>query len=104
MPRLTKDFDLEQMIGKHLRKARKRRGLSGMELAVLMGVSFQQVHKYERGENRVTVSYLLLLSDTLKISASKLFMEIYGAHRAAGAVVDDADKDASGGDKRQSPI
>jgi transcriptional regulator with XRE-family HTH domain len=44
-----------------LRKRRVARGLSQEALAKILGVSFQQLHKYETGENRMSVSRLYQL-------------------------------------------
>jgi transcriptional regulator with XRE-family HTH domain len=43
-------------------------GLSQEELAKSIGLTFQQVQKYERGTNRISVSRLLDISKALKIT------------------------------------
>ena len=45
-------------VGRQLRQARKARGLSQASLGEAIGISFQQVQKYERGDNRVSASKL----------------------------------------------
>ena len=52
-----KAFDRE--IGARIRQARRLRGLSQSDLGRLLGVTFQQVQKYERGTNRVPLSRLV---------------------------------------------
>ncbi len=42
--------------GKQLARLRKANGLSQAELASKLGVSTQQLGKYERGENRIPIS------------------------------------------------
>lgn len=45
-------------IGRRLRALRRRLGLSQTEMGRMIGVTFQQIQKYERGLNRVTASRL----------------------------------------------
>jgi transcriptional regulator with XRE-family HTH domain len=62
---LTKDLDMK--IGKLLRKERSFRGLSQEEFGGCVEVTFQQVQKYERGLNRVSLSTFLVMANFLKI-------------------------------------
>ena len=56
---------LELAIGARMRTRRRQLGLSQTELADKLGVSFQQVQKYERGANRVAASTLVTASIAL---------------------------------------
>jgi len=47
---------LDIIIGKNIRKRRKELGVSQIHLANEIGVSFQQIQKYEKAENRVALS------------------------------------------------
>ncbi|HXA40930.1 MAG TPA: helix-turn-helix domain-containing protein [Phenylobacterium sp.] len=66
---------LELMIGARLRTRRRQLGLSQSDLAQRLGVSFQQVQKYERGANRVAASTLLTAAQALSTSISWLVGE-----------------------------
>ena len=66
---------LELMIGARLRTRRRQLGLSQSDLADGLGVSFQQVQKYERGANRVAASTLLTAAHALGTSISWLVGE-----------------------------
>ena len=66
---------LELIIGARLRTRRRQLGLSQSELADRLGVSFQQVQKYERGANRVAASTLLTAAQTLNTSIAWLVGE-----------------------------
>jgi transcriptional regulator with XRE-family HTH domain len=57
-------FDLA--IGARIRARRRELGLSQADLARHIGVSFQQVQKYERGANRVAGSTLMTIANALK--------------------------------------
>ena len=66
---------LEQAIGARIRARRRQLGLSQSELALKLGVSFQQVQKYERGANRVAASTLVAAADALRVSVGWLVGE-----------------------------
>jgi transcriptional regulator with XRE-family HTH domain len=65
----------ELFIGARLRTRRRQLGLSQNDLAERLGVSFQQVQKYERGANRVAASTLLTAAQMLGTSVSWLVGE-----------------------------
>lgn len=54
---------LDQHIGAQVRVARQLAGLTQETLAEHLGVTFQQVQKYERGANRVSASRLLSIAN-----------------------------------------
>lgn len=66
---------LDLSIGARLRARRRQMGLSQTELAVQLGVSFQQVQKYERGANRVSASTLVAAAQALSTSVAWLVGE-----------------------------
>jgi transcriptional regulator with XRE-family HTH domain len=59
---------LEVAIGARMRTRRRQLGLSQSDLAGRLGVSFQQVQKYERGANRVAASTLLSAARALGVT------------------------------------
>ena len=64
MPRAGTE-DLE--IGHKIRAARLERGLSQSDLAEGIGLTFQQVQKYEKGANRVSAGRLQRIADMLNM-------------------------------------
>ena len=52
---------IDKFIGLQLRKERKRRRLSLMDVSESVGVSYQQLQKYEQAKSRLTVSMLYRL-------------------------------------------
>ena len=66
---------LKLAIGARMRTRRRQLGLSQSDLAERLGVSFQQVQKYERGANRVAASTLLSASVALNTTVSWLVGE-----------------------------
>lgn len=59
--------DLDKTIGQKLQAARRAKGLTQGHVAEAIGVTFQQVQKYETGANRVAVSTLIRLCQALEL-------------------------------------
>ena len=60
-------------IGKRIRSFRQDAGLSQEALAELIGVSFQQVQKYESGHTTLNILKLQQVADALKVQVSDFF-------------------------------
>jgi len=60
-------------IGKRIRQYRQDAGLSQEALAELIGVSFQQVQKYESGHTTLNILKLQQVADSLKVQVSDFF-------------------------------
>jgi transcriptional regulator with XRE-family HTH domain len=58
--------EAERYIGSRVRTARLMINISQEKLADELGLTFQQVQKYEKGTNRIAVSRLLQISKALK--------------------------------------
>lgn len=67
---------IDVSVGCQLRQARKSRGLSQAALGEAIGISFQQVQKYERGYNRVSASKLAEAALFLEVPIQYFFAEI----------------------------
>lgn len=60
-------------VGSRIRFRRKLLGLSQTQLADSLGITFQQIQKYERGSNRVSASKLYETAKTLQVSIAYFF-------------------------------
>jgi transcriptional regulator with XRE-family HTH domain len=60
-------------VGHRIRIERLARGLSQTALANQLGVTFQQVQKYEKGVNRVGAGRLTKIAEVLGVSVSTFF-------------------------------
>lgn len=71
MPRVRAEDEglnpVDLHVGAKVKTRRLMMGLSQEELATAIGVTFQQVQKYERGTNRISVSRLVEISRALKV-------------------------------------
>src|SRR3954452_5894499 len=63
----------DSRVGESIRAHRRAAGMSQGDLAKRLGVSFQQVQKYEKGTNRVGAGRLPQIADILSIPISALF-------------------------------
>ena len=70
-------FKSEKSIGEFIRQIRKSSGLSQMQLAEKIGISYQQLQKYEKGINNLSLSRLKQISGALGVSVN-LFLDEEG--------------------------
>jgi transcriptional regulator with XRE-family HTH domain len=63
----------DEYAGNQVRIARRSIGMSQMVLAERLGVSFQQVQKYERALNRISVSMLVQIAAVLERDITYFF-------------------------------
>ena len=62
-------------VGKRIRQRRLLLGMNQETLAAALGLTFQQVQKYEGGANRVSASRLAAVADRLKVPVSYFFAD-----------------------------
>lgn len=65
--------EVDVRIGGIIRDRRAALGISQAELGKAIGVTFQQIQKYERGFNRVSAAALLKVADALQCSVADLY-------------------------------
>ena len=58
-------------IGNLIRISRKTVGLSQMELAERVGISYQQIQKYEKGVSEISISRLAQIADALNMPVNR---------------------------------
>jgi transcriptional regulator with XRE-family HTH domain len=68
--RSTTGFDAK--LGKRIRAARIQLGLSQSDVAGKLGISFQQLQKYERGANRISPERLTFVAQILETTVPHL--------------------------------
>jgi len=64
---------IDSYVGARIRTRRQQLGMSQERLADQIGVTFQQVQKYEKGINRIGASRLQRIADVLRASPSFFF-------------------------------
>lgn len=72
---------IDVVIGKRLRALRNEKKVSQGKLGEDVGISFQQVQKYERGANRISASRLYTIARALGVGVSYFYEDF-----AAGVI------------------
>lgn len=83
MPR-TKHHSIDSYIGTRVRLRRLMLNMSQEQLSARLGVTFQQIQKYEKGTNRISAGRLLELAIALRVPVS-FFMTVWTIPIAASA-------------------
>ncbi len=65
--------EVDRYVGARIRERRIMMGLTQQEMAELIGVTYQQAHKYERGINRVSAGRLFDIAQALGVPVSHFF-------------------------------
>lgn len=61
-------MQLSELIGQKIRRYRLREGMTQTQLANRLGMSYQQIQKYEQGKNRISVEHLWAIGCVLSRS------------------------------------
>jgi transcriptional regulator with XRE-family HTH domain len=64
---------IDVRVGEKLRSFRLQRKLSQTQMAETVGLTFQQIQKYEKGVNRVSASKLFEFAELLNVSVQSFF-------------------------------
>ncbi len=76
---------VDRHVGLRIRMRRKELGISQERLAESIGLTFQQVQKYERAANRVSASKLWEMSRALSTNISYFYEGLGDVHEAPGS-------------------
>jgi transcriptional regulator with XRE-family HTH domain len=78
--------DIEAQIGERIRSRRIQVGMSQVLLGQALGVTFQQVQKYEKGTNRVSAGRLLKMAEVLECDILDFFEGLRGIRSSTAAL------------------
>jgi transcriptional regulator with XRE-family HTH domain len=78
-PRQPRAQDIDRHIGARLRQRRVMNGLTQQGLADLIGVTYQQAHKYENGVNRIAAGRLYTIAHVLGVDVGYFFEGLQSA-------------------------
>lgn len=67
---------IDRRVGAKLRELRLARGFSQSRVAEAVGLSFQQIQKYENGANRITMGRLYQLADVLSADVGDILAAV----------------------------
>ena len=71
-------------VGSRVRLRRTMLGMSQEKLGEALGITFQQIQKYEKGSNRIGASRLQRISEVLNVAISFFFEDLPGGAASAG--------------------
>ena len=71
-------------VGSRLRMRRQLVGMSQEKLGELLGITFQQVQKYEKGANRISASRLYFAAKILAVPVQFFFEDLPGVEEHGG--------------------
>jgi len=97
--RLDGPNPIDVHVGSRVRTRRMLLGMSQDKLGEAIGLTFQQVQKYERGANRIGASRLYELSQVLDVPVAYFYEEMNGAGKpppradGAGEEVEETERD-----------
>lgn len=72
-PATARAGEADRYVGARIRERRVMLGLSQQQLAAMIGVTYQQAHKYERGLNRISAGRLFEIAEVLAVPISWFF-------------------------------
>ncbi len=75
-PKSKRTPDLEIAFGQRIRAARISAGMNQTELGVAIGVSFQQVQKYEKGTDRIAASTLQTIAAAVGVHPGSFYDDV----------------------------
>jgi transcriptional regulator with XRE-family HTH domain len=64
---------VDRHVGRRVRLMRELQGMSQSALGEKLGVTFQQVQKYERGESRISATRLFQIAASFNVSIAYFF-------------------------------
>ena len=73
--------DVDRHVGARMRQRRIMLGLTQQQMAELIGVTYQQAHKYEKGINRVAAGRLYSIAQALGAEVGYFFEGLQTADR-----------------------
>lgn len=91
--RQEKTHPIDVLVGKKIREFRVRHDKSQKALGDEIGLTFQQIQKYESGKNRVSASILFEISKVLKTPVGHFFHaadSLFSSLASAGILADSA--------------
>lgn len=90
---LKSPHNINIAIGKNLRAIRNLKGLSQRELGETTSppITFQQIQKYEKGVNRISIPVLLAMAEGLRCELADLVEGVYTGEEMAHHITEEYD-------------
>jgi transcriptional regulator with XRE-family HTH domain len=73
--------DVDALVGERVRSRRIQAKISQAKLGEALGVTFQQIQKYEKGVNRIGSGRLFKIAEVLACDVTEFFDSVSNAHK-----------------------
>jgi transcriptional regulator with XRE-family HTH domain len=83
-PRKARAQDVDRQVGARIRERRVMLGLTQQQVGELIGVTYQQAHKYEKGVNRVSAGRLHQVARALGVGVDHFYGGLGGGGGGRG--------------------
>lgn len=77
----SRALDVDHYVSLRIRQRRIMLGLTQQQMAELIGVTYQQAHKYEKGINRIAAGRLFTIAQALGVDVGYFFEGLDGEQR-----------------------
>jgi len=67
---------VDAYVGRRIRLGRTLRGMTQDHLATLLSLTYQQVHKYEKGVNRISAGRLIQVAEILGVTVGFFYEDV----------------------------
>ena len=76
--------DVERHVSSRIRELRTMLGMTRQDVAERIGLSYQQLHKYETGKNRISAGILGRIAEALGVKVGHFYEGLGGVNKRAG--------------------
>ncbi len=87
---------IDKHVGQRLRDRRRALDLSQQDIGQILGISYQQVQKYECGLNRISAGRMYILAHIMQVNVSHFYEGLPPADELIGGRLHDLDITTSG--------
>lgn len=70
---VRKADEVDKLVANRVKRRRREIGMSQRDLAQAIGVSYQQIQKYESGANRISAGRLFMIAKCIGLPVSSIF-------------------------------
>lgn len=85
---MKSDQALLRDIGVLIRVLRKEKGMSGVDLGVALGISQQQVSRYENAKSEISITTIFNIFSVFSMTPSEFFIRLYEGNNSENESVD----------------
>ena len=85
--RKSEPYPIDIFAGERVRELRRIRGMVQEQPAKRIGITFQQIQKYESAANRISASRLHVICEALETNVPDFFTEFYSGRRKQGKTI-----------------